>query len=417
MYNREFIRCGSIVVIFLWVLVLPFQLAAETPKGVSTLSVEQLRAHAFSKSPLVAGIDANFASQVGTAIETGQLQNPELQGQAQYAESYSGMRPDDRYSVSLSQPLRPSDFGTRSAVEQLLRKAATQQQQFELLELSQNILLQYVNLWVLNERKSFVGKMRTLAKRTASLAGEGKNKGFLGTSEVKLLQGAAARLKLLELGLQADISDAEAGLTNVTAYGFSNYRVERPSFPSIPSLETALERSRESKLGIRRRIDLLEQVAQKQADLAKKDSFPGFTPSLVYEHEDNTDFIGFGVTFELPFFNRNQGEILRRQKKSREIQVQKNYLDGNAFRSELEATLKMTNLRYEQAKTYEKEVSPLFREALRAAERQFESGQTSVVQLWQAFLSLNDANEEQLSLWVQAYAAGSKLSLILGEEL
>ena len=358
MYNREFIRCRSTVVIFLWVLALPFQLAAETQRVEAIVSFEELRAHAFSKSPLIARIDSTFASQVGTAIETGQLQNPELQGQAQYAESYSGMRPDDRYGVSLSQPLRLSDFGTRSAVEGLLRKTATQQQQFELLELNQNILLQYVNLWVLKERKSFVGKMRTLAIRKASLAAEGQNKGFLGTSEVKLLQGAAARLKLLELGLQADISDAEAGLTNVTAYSFSNYRVQRPSFPPIPSLEAALERSKESKLGIRRRVDLLEQVAQKQADLAKRDSFPGFTPSLVYEHEDNTDFIGFGVSFELPFFNRNQGEILRRQKKSRELQVQKNYLDGNAFKSELGATLKMTSLKYEQAKTYEQEVFP-----------------------------------------------------------
>jgi outer membrane protein TolC len=76
----------------------------------------------------------------------------------------------------------------------------------------------------------------------------------------------------------------------------------------------------------------------------------------------------------------------------------------------------MTELKYEQAKTYEKEVFPLFREALKAAERQFESGQTSVLQLWQAFLSLNDANEEQLSLWVSAYGARTKLSLILGEE-
>lgn len=390
--------------------------SAEKKTGVELVSLETLRAHALSHSPLVARIDASFANDVGTAIETGLLQNPELQGQALYAESYSGMRPDDRYSVSLSQPLRPSDFGTRSAVEQLLKKAATQQQQFELLELSQNVLLQYVNLWALRERKSFVVEMKTLANRKAALAAEGKNKGFLGTSEVKLLQGAAARLKLLELGLRADISDAEAELTQATAFRFSNYRVKRPEFSSVPSLEEALARSKDNKLGIRRRVDLLDQVARRQTDLAKKDSFPGFTPSLLYQHEDNADFIGVGVSFELPFFNRNQGEILRKREKSRELQVQKDYLEGNAFQSELEATLRMTELKYEQAKMYEKEVFPLFRGALKAAERQFESGQTSVLQLWQAFLSLNDANEEQLSLWVSAYGARTKLSLMLGEE-
>lgn len=391
--------------------------SAEDKTSAELVTLETLRAHALSHSSLVARIDASFANDVGTAIETGLLQNPELEGEALYAESYpGGTRPDDRYAVSLSQPLRPSDFGTRSAVEQLLRKAATQQQQFELLELSQNILLQYVNLWALVERKSFVVEMKTLAKKKASLAAEGKNKGFLGTSEVKLLQGAAARLKLLELGLQADMSDAEAELTKATAFRFSNYRLKRPEFSSVPPLKEALAKSKENKLGISTRVDLLEQVARKQTDLAKSDSFPGFTPSLVYEHEENSDFIGFGVTFELPFFNRNQGEILRRQEKSRELRVQKHYLEGNAFQTELEATIRMTELKYEQAKTYQKEVFPLFREALKAAERQFESGQTSVLQLWQAFLSLNDANEEQLSLWVNAYGARTKLSLMLGEE-
>lgn len=389
---------------------------AETESPPEIVSLENLRAYAFSKSPLVASIDASFANNVGTAIETRQLQNPSLQGQIQYAESYSGMRPDDRYSVSLSQPIRLSDFGTRSAVGRLLRKAATQQQQYELLELSQNILFHYINLWAFKRRKAFIEKMRVLANRKASLAAEGKNKGFLSTSEVKLLQGAASRLKLLELGLDANISNVEATLSNVTGFALTKYKMRQPEFRAIPSLEEALRRSKTNNIGIRRRVNLLEQVAKRQAELAKKDAFPGFIPSLLYEHEDNSDFIGFGVSFELPFFDRNRGEIFRKQEKARELRVRKNYLDGSAFQSELEAILQNVELKYNQAKSYENEVFPLFHEALEAAEKQFESGQTSVPQLWQAFLSLNDANEEQLILWVNAYGARSKLSLMLGEE-
>lgn len=389
---------------------------AEENPNADLLTVETLRAHAFAHSPLVAGIDAVFADRVGTAIETGMLQNPEFEAQALYAGSYQGERPDNRYSASLSQPLRPSDFGTRSAVESLLKKAASQQQQFELLELNQEILLQYINLWALKSRKAFVEEMRVLASKKASLAAEGKNKGFLGTSEVKLLQGAAARLKLLERGLHADISDVEATLTKTTGFIFSSYRVERPELAPLPSMEQAFKRSKESTLGMRKRVALLEHVAQKQTILAKRDSFPGFTPTLLYEHEDSSDLLGVGVTFELPFFNRNQGEILRLQEKARELRAQKNYLDAGVFQSELEAAIRAAELKYEQAKGYEDEVLPLFREALKAAERQFESGQTSVLQLWQAFLSLNDANEEQLTLWVSAYGARTKLSLLLGEE-
>ncbi|MCB0311351.1 MAG: hypothetical protein KDD42_08950, partial [Bdellovibrionales bacterium] len=323
---------------------------AENEGASKVLSVESLRAYAFSKSPLIAKIDASFVDQLGVAIETGQLQNPEIQVQAQHASSYSGERPEDRYAVTISQPLRLSDFGARSAVENLLRKAATQKQQVELLELSQNILLQYVNLWALKSRKSFVEEMRSLASRKASLAAEGKHRGFLGTSEVKLLQGAAARLKLLELGLGADISSTEATLTNLTGFAFLDYEVEQPEFIEIPSLEEAVKKSHESSLGIGSRVDLLEDVARRQAQLAKTDSFPGFSPSLLYEHEDGSDFIGIGVSFELPIFNGNQGEVVRKKGSERELSASQEYIERGAFRSELKATLKGVQLKFDQAK-------------------------------------------------------------------
>ncbi len=406
------------VIIFLGVLVASSarQATADERMRREVIELDALLVHALANSPLVASIDASFGDRLGAAIETGQLRNPQLEVGAEYAAAYTGERPDERYSLSLSQPLRASDFGSRAAVKQLLEKAATQQQQYELLELSQNIRLQYVKLWALMERSSFVREMRTLAARKATLAARGQNKGFLGTSEVKLLQGAAARLKLLELGLSAEISQTEAALTKLSGFTFSNYRVRRPELFPLPTVEEALRKSRENKLGARQRIDLLERVADKQMILARKDSFPEFTPSVFYEHEDNSDFVGVGVSFELPFFSRNQGEILRSERKSRELKIRKDYLRGSGFESEVEAVLRTAKLRIKQARTYEKEVFPLFRQALGAAERQFESGQTSVLQLWQAFLSLSDANEEQLALWVNAYGARSELSLMLGEE-
>ncbi len=418
MYNREFIRYRSTVVIFLWVLALPFQLAAETQVTEAAVSFEELRAHAFSKSPLIASIDASYADQLGDAIDTGLLQNPELELEALYPRSYPGDRGDNEYGVSLSQPLRISDFGARQAVKELSEKAATQSQKLNLLELSQDLFLQYVRLWALKKRQDFVSSMETVAKNKAKVVAKARDKGFLGTSEVKLFQAAAARLTTVLLGLEADIAQAQSELIRLSNLELQNRPLKRPDELPVPTLEDARRRSKENPLGIRSRIELLERVAEKQSLLARQDSAPGFTPRILYEHTDEKkDYIGVGISFELPFFNRNQGEKIRTKAKERELRVRRQYLEGDGFTSQLEGLVRRAEASAKQARTYEKSVFPLFKEALSAAEHQFASGQTSVLQLWQTFGELNSANEELLELWVQAYAARSELSLILGEEL
>ena len=418
MYNREFIKCKNMLVIFLWVLALAFQLTAETQKGESAVSFEELRAHTFSKSPLIASIDARFAHQLGEAIDIGLLQNPELELEAQYPRSYPDDRGDNEYAVSLSQPFRISDFGTRRKVRDLLEKAATQNQKLSLLELSQNLFLQYVRLWALKERKNFVASMETVAKKKAKVVGKAREKGFLGTSEVKLFQAAAARLTTVLLGLDADIAQAQSELIKLSNLELKNISLRKPDELSVPTLEEARRRSKENPLGIRKRVELLERVAQKQSLLAKQDSTTGFTPRILYEHTDERkDFIGVGISFELPFFNRNQGEKIRTKAKERELRVRRQYLEGEGFLAQLAALVRRAEASAKQARTYEKRVFPLFKEALAAAEHQFEAGQTSVLQLWQTFGELNSANEELLEFWVRAYAARSELSLLLGDEL
>lgn len=418
MYNRKFIRCRSKAVLVLCVIALPFQLAAEQHTKEAVVSFEELRAHAFSKSPLVASIDANYADQLGTAIETGLLQNPEVELAALFPRSYPDERGDNEYGVSLEQPLRISDFGARTTVKNLLEKSATQSQKLELLELSQNLFLQYVRLWALQERRNFIESMGKTAQKKARIVAQARTKGFLGTSEVKLFEGTAARLETDLLGLNSDIAAAESEFTKLANLNLSGRTLKRPHVEAIPSLAEAQSRSKENPLGVKSRIELLERVAEKQSLLARQDAAPGFTPRILYEHTDERkDYIGVGISFELPFFNRNQGEIVRTKAKEREVRVRKQYLEGDGFAAQLENMLRSASVVAEQAKKYETKVFPLFKEALSAAEHQFESGQTSVLQLWQTFGEINSANEELLGLWVKAYGSRSELSLILGEEL
>ena len=241
--------------------------------------------------------------------------------------------------------------------------------------------------------------MQEVAKEKKRLVQRARQKGVLGKSEVKLFQAAAARLKTVSLGLEADVAQAEAELSRLTAFDVRNVDLKRPKNLPLPSLEEAEKTSKQNPLGIASRLELLEQIAQKQGLLAKQDSIPGFTPKILYEHtDDQENFLGVGVSVELPFFNGNEDEIARSKTRERGLRLRRQYLQGDVFTSQLEGVRRRAVISTRQAESYEQNVLPLFREALSAAENQFNAGQGSVLQLWQAFKELDSANEELLEL-------------------
>ncbi len=418
MFNRIFIKHCLSLVTFFFSVALPTQLAAEQSPYTREISFEQLRAHAFANSPVVASLQADLAETLGQARENSLMQNPEFEAEVLFPKSYPDERGGSEYTISLSQPLRLSDFGDREALRDLSEKAATQKQKASLLEFSQTFFLQYVRLWASKERKKFISSMQEVAKEKKRLVQRARQKGVLGKSEVKLFQAAAARLKTVSLGLEADVAQAEAELSRLTAFDVRNVDLKRPKNLPLPSLEEAEKTSKQNPLGIASRLELLEQIAQKQGLLAKQDSIPGFTPKILYEHtDDQENFLGVGVSVELPFFNGNEDEIARSKTRERGLRLRRQYLQGDVFTSQLEGVRRRAVISTRQAESYEQNVLPLFREALSAAENQFNAGQGSVLQLWQAFKELDSANEELLELWVRTFEARSELVLLLGEEL
>lgn len=382
------------------------------------LTFAEMRAYAFSHSRLVASIDAAYSQRLAEALEAGLLQNPELEAEALYPAAHTGQRGDNEFAVALSQPLRPGDFGTRQTVRRLMQQAASQQQRLDLLELSQNLYLKYIQLWALKERRRFVTSMRQTAKKKARQVSEARAKGFFQTSEVKLFEGAAAKLDTVLLGVEADIAAAEAEITSSTGLRLEGRKLLRPPLAVLPSLQQALQRSADSPLGLRGRQALLQKLADRQSRLARINSYPAITPALLYEHsDDKTDFVGLGLSIELPIFDRGQPELLSSSARRRELGAQRSYLSGEDFELELAARLRSAGALQTRAELYQTKVFPIFEQALAAAERQLEAGQSSVLQLWQAFEAVDAANEALLELWTKAYAAQSEISLILGDEL
>jgi len=176
------------------------------------LSLESFRAYALANSPLVAEIDRDYATQVAKAIETELLTNPELSGFQTWTRMYVDGANDPQSEVSLSQPIRLSNFGKRDKVAELLRKAGDTEKNIKLLEFSQNNTVNYVRLYSLQETV----RVLQLAERDAGTKLETVRKhvreGLLSQGSEALFQGEKARLEAQRAGAQAELAMLQSEL-------------------------------------------------------------------------------------------------------------------------------------------------------------------------------------------------------------
>jgi cobalt-zinc-cadmium efflux system outer membrane protein len=383
------------------------------------LSLEEFRARAFEKSPLVAQIDSEFAGQVGKAFESEVLANPELQAEQVYTRMKLGGADDPQTNASIAQPLRLSNFGARSRVGALMRRAGDAQKRAALLELSQKLSLQFYSLQALQVTNRIVGESEQRAARQASVIHEGIKKGSLSEGEHKLFEGEKYRLQSQRKGLEAALLNLQAELArSLGTPCIFEAGGELRSVSELPSENVLLEKARASGLSESTRIDLLLALNAEQARVAELDAFPEFAPRIVYQHtNDGGDFIGAGIAIALPLFNRNQGAVTRTQAEMVATQRKRDFLAQGGLESQVRTLRRSAQSSAEQARIYESKVVPAFRESLRAQERLYSQGKGDVLQIWQAQRMYSDAQRESLNVWLQALGARMQLSLVVGEEV
>ncbi|GAB3250332.1 TolC family protein [Larkinella harenae] len=149
-------------------------------------------------------------------------------------------------------------------------------------------------------------------------------------------QAELFRLKALELELLSDlrersttINQVQQELKTLLALPATSYlRLTDPGvIPDYTALKTVgftalsekmLEQSPRLRAG-RTEVDFAKATHQYERAQRK----PDLTASVAYDRNGNTmlDFVGFGVSVDLPFFNRNQGNI-----RASQLEIEKNQL-------------------------------------------------------------------------------------------
>lgn len=402
------------LIFFTALIALPTVTVAENSSH-SSVTLEEVLAYAIDQSPSVQEIESRIAQRRAEGIELSILKNPEVDSEIGFPVSYDEKRGSNEASVSLSQPLRLSNFGLRQRINKIISKSADSEKSLEILSLTQNIKLAYVKGWVLQERILQLDLSLKRAQSISNYVQDGITRGLFGVAESSLFKFENESLEAEKLGLGGDLERARAELLHRSGLSIKNKKLLPLQLREIAQGDLENEAK---DLPVVKRVNLLAELANEQHRLSRLDSFPQFAPRLVYSRNDEgSDYVGVGISVELPFFDRNQAERLRRGAEVRAARSVEQYYSGPQFNEELFSLLKSTQLSQKEVRAYEEKVLPALREALQASDKQLKAGQGSLLQTWQLLQQLRETQARALELWSKAISERAELSILVGKDL
>lgn len=390
----------------------------QPPKCEQQISLDSFRAHALNNSPLVAQIDRDYANELAEAFETETLQNPELQAEQTFTKMKIAGANDAQTQVSIGQPLRISNFGSRSEVAKLIRKSGDMDKRVKLMELIQKLTLQYETLAAYQQIGTLLLDAENRASKKVLLIKEGVKKGLLSDGDEHLFEGEKYRLQAQAKSIASTISVLRNDLSKSIGYPCIINATFKTDTRDLPPDVTLIQRSKESQIGESARIDLLLDLTKEQVRLAELDAYPQITPRLLYQHtNDGGDFFGAGISIPLPFWNRNQGEQYKANAERKIAEIRSTYIKNGGLENQITTLRDAVASSEEQVQLFTKKVIPSFEKAFQAQEMLYAKGQGNILQVWQTLRALNEVQTQGLQLALEAKSLRIQLSILIGEEI
>ena len=383
-----------------------------------TLSMDEALREALAESPLVAEIEKNYAFKAADAIEASRLSNPSLDAEVAVPRSWHDERGGNEVAVSLTQPIKLSHGPLRNRLATLIEKAGSSAREQEILELTSKVRLSFARIWLLQQREAVLGEISPKTKSLTSFVSSGLAQGAYGKGDAAIFKSEIARTEAELLGLRAEKLQSQFELGRLLGRSLDGIQLLQPDVPKEVSLSTIESRLQENSLKLFTRARTIVELARADADVANRDAFPELRPRIFYARSDAaTNYVGLGISFDLPFYSRNSAERIRKSRELNASQVQLTFLQSDDFKRSVINVARAFNHRRSEVEIYRARVIPNMKEALTAFEEQVRSGQGSVFQLWQTLQSYLDTNERYLGLWSKTFSDYTELSLLVGEEL
>lgn len=381
------------------------------------LDFNELVREALTSSPEAAKIDASLAERVAEAFSTKVKANPELNSSVEIPTSRRGGENTGR-AISLSQAIRPSDFGERTALASVIEQTGDIEKQIALNQYVQNLGVLYARAWQYQEAEILLKDARKRASQFLNKVSEGAKRGIFSEGDVELFRAEQKTFEADGTAAYGELSQASAELTRLSGIVIRNKRLQKLNDILPVSKDDFENLVKESNLPIQRRVRLLKDLAQKQLEVARLDSFPVISPSLGYSHhDDGIDQFTVGITVPLPFFNRNQGERIKAQGALAAAEQEQRYSTSDAIVQEVQLIYEAFQSLKKQVELYETGVIPAKKKAVDAYYRQFEAGVGTAFQLWQAFRELNSSQLRVIELRTSLASARAQINALVGKQL
>ncbi len=381
------------------------------------LTLNEALEFALSKSPLVAEIEQNRAFSRAEAVDVARLSNPSLDAELALPRSWKDERGENEVSVSLTQAFKLSHGPLRNRLAALTRSAGSIAREQEILELSSKVRLAYARLWLLQEREAVLSSIAPKTFSLTKFVETGLSQGAYGRGDTAIFKSEVARTEAELSGIKAEKFQGAFELTKLTGVDLSEHLLLPPEIPTV-SVQVVITKLDADALKIFTRTQTLLDLARAGSEVANRDAFPELRPRIFFSRSDaGTNYLGVGLSIDLPFYNQNTAERIR---KTSELSVSKTQLDfvrSPDFRHSVVNVASAFNLRRQEVEAYKAKVLPNIETALAAFEEQVRNGQGSVFQLWQTSQSYLETHERYLELWARAFSDYSELSLLVGEEL
>ena len=383
--------------------------------NAKTLLLEEVIEHALQNSPETARIYRDLAEARAEAFEIEGLDNPtaEIDTTALTDEGTRSL------SIEVEQPLRLSNFGSRRVYADAVRRTANIEQKAQMLELIHSVMRSYAAYWALQEQERFVSDNAVYARQKQKLVEEAAQEGRVDASEAKIFQAEALRLEEQLRTLSARRKNGAVNLLQMAGMDQHYFLAEQPVSPTIPELAffTTLA---DNTTGARHLLESRKTLAERRYQVARRDAgFPEFAPRAVIERDfdDDRTAVLFGLNITIPIWDRNQAELSRAKAERQLAQRNLTALNQQNFTSILAAAREEAAAFQISASKYRKKILPLWRDVQAISDKKFESGQISVLALFQMRERLTEVRRDALQTDLASIEALTILESLIGQPL
>ncbi len=299
--------------------------AQGTPNGtISRIGLDQAIALALANSPAIRATRTQIQQSQAQEITAGLRPNPTLSFDSQFVPLFN----PSQFSADTLNTLQQFDLGVgylfeRGKKRQRRLDAARDQTAVTSSQVTDaeralifNVSQQFVNALLANSNLQFAQEALKSFQQTVDISAERYKAGDIS-------EGDFLKIKLQMLQFQTDVTSAQVAkvqalgsLRQLIGYGSvpRNYDVAgdldyRPLTASVDDLQALAMRTRPDLRAAQQGVT----AAKSQIALAKADSKQDLSTSFNFSHVSGSSTGSFFFSIPLPFFNRNQGEIVRTQ--------------------------------------------------------------------------------------------------------